>query len=157
MHMCVKRFLAVNFKGYTSMSIPICEHLKPGGTRCGSPAVHGKQFCYYHLNLRHAMPMTTLFVQENPNPAPGEYPVAVFDLPLLEDPASIQIGFMQLIHGVAHGRLEPRRARLILSALHGAAANLRLLNEAMPRVSEDREKKPVGKVEGVAAGRGRTA
>jgi hypothetical protein len=90
--------------------------------------------------------------------APGEYPVAVFDLPLLEDPASIQIGFMQLIHGVAHHRLEPRRARLILSALHGAASNLRMLSEAMPRCVEEKpEKKAVAGVEMLEAKPSRSA
>ena len=43
---------------------------------------------------------------------------------------AIQIGFMQLIHGVAQQRLEQWRARMILSALHGAAANLRLMDAA---------------------------
>ncbi len=140
------------------MTLQICEQIKPGGTRCGSPAVRGTQHCYYHNNLRRCMPMTTMFVEQNPNPAPGEYPVAVFDLPLLEDPASIQIGFMQLIHGVAHHRLEPRRARLILSALHGAASNLRMLSEAMPRCVEEKpEKKAVAGVEMLEAKPSRSA
>ena len=51
--------------------------------------------------------MTTMFVQENPNVAPGDIPVSCFDMPFLEDAASIQIAFMQLIHGVAHFRLDP--------------------------------------------------
>jgi hypothetical protein len=49
-------------------------------------------------------------------------------LPYLEDGAAIQIGFMQLIHDVAQQRLEQWRARMILSALHGAAANLRQMD-----------------------------
>jgi hypothetical protein len=53
---------------YTTMTVPICEHIKPGGARCGSPALRDKQFCYYHLNLRHAMPLTTMFYAERANP-----------------------------------------------------------------------------------------
>ena len=122
------------------MPFQICEHIKPGGTRCGSPAVHGGKFCFYHRGMREALPMTTMFVQENPNVAPGDTPVSCFDMPFLEDAASIQIAFMQLIHGVAHFRLQPRRAQIILSALHGAAANLRLLNESMAKCEEETSK-----------------
>jgi hypothetical protein len=48
----------------------------------------------------------------------------------LEDAAAVQIAFMQFIYGVAQQRLEEWRARMILSALHGAAANLRLMDAA---------------------------
>ncbi len=61
------------------------------------------------------------------NPHSENDPYAQFELSYLEDGA-IQIGFMQLIHGVVQQRLEQWRARMILSALHGAAANLRLMD-----------------------------
>ena len=28
--------------------IPICNHIKTDGVRCGSPALKGKRSCYYH-------------------------------------------------------------------------------------------------------------
>jgi hypothetical protein len=28
--------------------IPICEHVKKNGRRCGSPALRGRHFCYIH-------------------------------------------------------------------------------------------------------------
>lgn len=121
------------------MTLQICEHIKPGGTRCGSPALRGYNYCFYHHGMRQAMPMTTMFVQENLNVPPGETPVSAFEMPFLEDAASIQIAFMQLIHGVAHFRLEPRRAQIILSALHGAASNLRQLNASLPKCDEKKE------------------
>lgn len=123
------------------MTIPICEHIKPGGMRCGSPAMRDHSFCYYHVELRRAVPTTTLFVEQTPLKKNSD-PYAIFNLPFLEDAAGVQIGFMQLIEGVAHERLDPKRARLILSALHGAAANLRLLNQEMRAVPGP--KKPVG-------------
>jgi hypothetical protein len=115
------------------MNLQICQHIKPGGTRCGSPALRGLNFCFYHSNMRESMPLTTMFMEEKPNVKPGEMPVVVFDMPFLEDAASIQIAFMQLIHGVAHHRLDPRRAQIILSALHGVASNLRALNASLPK------------------------
>ena len=72
------------------------------------------------------MPRNNLFVFLA-NPRSENDPYAQFELPYLEDGAAIQIGFMQLIHGVSQQRLEQWRARMILSALHGAAANLRMM------------------------------
>src|ERR1039458_1728013 len=111
------------------MVLPICEHIKPGGARCGSPAVRDHKYCYHHAGLRKAVPRNNLFVFLA-NPRSENDPYAQFELPYLEDAAAIQIGFMQLIHGVAQQRLEQWRARMILSALHGAAANLRLMEAA---------------------------
>jgi hypothetical protein len=111
------------------MDLPICEHIKPGGARCGSPAVRDHTLCYHHAGLRKAVPTTNLFVFLA-NPHSEKDPYTQFELPYLEDPAAIQIGFMQLIHGVSQHRLEQWRARMILSALHGAAANLRLMDES---------------------------
>ncbi len=116
------------------MPFQLCDHIKPGGTRCGSPALRGLNFCFYHSNMRQSMPLTTMFIEEKTDLKPGELPAVVFDMPFLEDAASIQIAFMQLIHGVAHFRLDPRRAQIILSALHGAASNLRALNASLPHV-----------------------
>jgi len=118
------------------MEVPICEYIKTGGKRCGSPALSGFKNCYYHERLRQAMPMTTLFMEQDPNAPPGVIPHVGFDTPLLDDGAAIQIGFMQLIHGVAHHRLDPRRAKLILSALHGASANLRQMDTAVAAASK---------------------
>ncbi len=28
--------------------IPICEHIKDDGIRCGSPALRGRKLCYFH-------------------------------------------------------------------------------------------------------------
>ena len=107
----------------------ICEHIKPGGERCGSPAWHDEKYCYHHTEVRKRAPKTNLFVRLF-NPHPENHPDYRYELPYLEDAAAIQIGFMQLIHGVAQELIRPDRAKLILSALHGAAANLRLMEAA---------------------------
>ena len=108
----------------------ICEHIKPGGQRCGSPAWHDEKYCYHHTEVRKRAPKTNLFVRLF-NPHPENHPDYRYELPYLEDAAAIQIGFMQLIHGVAQELIRPDRAKLILSALHGAAANLRQMEAAM--------------------------
>jgi len=114
------------------MNLPICEHIKPGGAPCGSPALRDHKYCYYHMGLRKAVPTATMFVRANPYRKDGD-DYAIFDLPFLEDAAAIQIGFMQLIQAVAWEEIDARRAKLILSALHGAAANLRKMDAVLAK------------------------
>jgi hypothetical protein len=35
-----------------SVSIPRCTHIKTNGTQCGSPALRGRRFCFFHKNWR---------------------------------------------------------------------------------------------------------
>jgi hypothetical protein len=76
------------------------------------------------------------------NPRSENHPYAQYELPYLEDGAAIQIGFMQLIHGVAQQKLEQWRARMISSALHGAAANLRQMDAATASCEKVAKKAP---------------
>ena len=78
------------------------------------------------------MPNTELFNEWIGEMVPGVMPIVHnFDFPVLDDAAAVQIGFMQVVHGISHGRLNPRQARLVLSALHGAAANLKFMDKAI--------------------------
>lgn len=120
------------------MCVPICEHVKPSGSRCGSPAVGGKKYCFFHNKTRRLVPKTNLFVLEHAYKRPDD-PYNEFEFPLLEDPAAVQVGFMQLIHGVAQDRFNSWKAKAILSALHGAAANLRQLHNAIEHAEEYEE------------------
>ena len=109
-------------------SLTICEHIRPSGTRCGMLALRDQKFCYYHAKVRKTVPKNNLFVfLANPGRKEND-PYDAFEFPYLEDAAAVQIGFMQFIYGVAQQRIEEWRARMILSALHGAAANLRLMD-----------------------------
>jgi len=113
------------------MEAPLCQHVKPDGARCGTPAIRNHKYCYHHTTVRRLVPKATVYALHSPG-IPGE-PYAPLELPYLENGAAIQIGFMQLIHGAATGLIEPRRGRIILAALYGAAANLREMNKAEAR------------------------
>ena len=133
------------------VSVPICEHVKPGGGRCGSPALRGRNFCYYHTRLYESLPVgRNMYAEEKKNAAPGEWPIYEFPVPALEDAAAIQIGFMQALHGVANHNLDPRRAKLVLSALHGARMNLKQMEACLlacaQGASGKRAKKPPASV-----------
>src|ERR1019366_9439163 len=116
--------------GEAEFSLAICEHIRPSGTRCGMRALRDQKFCYYHAKVRKTVPKNNLFVfLANPGRKEND-PYDAFEFPYLEDAAAVQIGFMQFIYGVSQQRLEEWRARMILSALHGAAANLRQMDAA---------------------------
>ena len=106
------------------MDLPICEHVKIGGERCGSPALHDQKFCYYHAAVHRLVPRMNILVRIN-GLLSDQLPNAKHDFPYLEDAAALQIGFSQLIHAVSQETIDHRMGRLILSALQSAAANLR--------------------------------
>jgi hypothetical protein len=79
------------------------------------------------------------------SPAAELDPLFQYQVPYLEDSAALQIAFMQYIYGVSQDRLEPTRARLVLGALKGAAANLRSREKAVAKAQEAsaQKKEPV--------------
>lgn len=138
------------------MSYPICEHVKTSGKRCGSPALSGETFCYYHKRLEEALPAArNMYFAYNRMATRGEDAMIGFHTPELEDAAGIQIGYMQTLYGIANGHLDCRRAKLMLSALHGAAPNLQrlesclgqTLSKVIPRKPPAGVKSPGGRVD----------
>lgn len=100
-----------------------CEHIKANGEFCGSPALRGRHYCYFHLTqigrrLRaervHAKAMATS-VDASAMP---------LELPPFEDANSIQIALMQVVDAILHNRLDTKRAGLVLYALQTASSNL---------------------------------
>ncbi|HYY15911.1 MAG TPA: hypothetical protein VE965_04560 [Gammaproteobacteria bacterium] len=81
-----------------------CEHIKTNGVRCGSPALRGRRYCYFHYNL--IRPRVNVF-------------------PLLEDANAIQLELGEVIRGLIDQRLDTKRAALMLYALQIASGNLR--------------------------------
>ena len=87
-----------------SASRPSCHHLHSTGNRCGSPALRGEQFCFYHHPTRR------------PPRAAGRKPrLPAFRLPTLIDRVSIQRALAKVVSRVIGGWLDPAAARLIVS------------------------------------------
>ena len=94
-----------------SASCPTCHHLHPAGKRCGSPALRGEQFCFYHHPTRRP-PVRT-------RPAH-----TAFYVPAIADPETLQMALSEVIRRIADTSLDTKRARLLLSTLQMAKANL---------------------------------
>jgi|tagenome__1003787_1003787.scaffolds.fasta_scaffold20148045_1 hypothetical protein len=85
-----------------------CEHLKLDGTSCGSPAVRGHQYCYFH----------------------GQVYAPPYDLPAIEDQRSLQLALLRLAQQVYTSTLSLPQAKLLLQILQTAGKNLPM--EEMP-------------------------
>src|SRR5271165_5440290 len=114
------KYLAERYKIFSkgmNISMPVhpnvktCTHIKVTGIRCGSPALRGERFCYFHQRMMRG-------VATPPNAR--LHPIA-----LIESEESIQASLMEVINALARNTIDLKRAQLILRALHIAVKNAR--------------------------------
>jgi hypothetical protein len=86
-----------------------CTHIKVTGQQCGSPALRGEFFCYFHTRVIKG-------VQQRVD-------MRLDSMALLEDCEAIQLSIMHVVDGLVKGTLDSTRARLIIQALRIAARN----------------------------------
>ena len=91
-----------------------CTHIRVTGVRCGSPALRGEQFCYFHQRMIRTVK--------------GPPASRVHHAALLEDEESIQASLMEVVNALLRGSIEIKRAELILRALNTAVRNIRRVN-----------------------------
>ncbi len=101
----------VNEKTNAMANTKTCTHIKVTGVRCGSPALYGEQFCYFHQHALRGV---------RKPPQSRLHPIAI-----LEDEESIQASLMEVINALMRNTIDVRRAELILRALHIAVKNAR--------------------------------
>jgi len=89
---------------------PRCVHVKPNGLRCGSPAMRGNPFCFFHDRWYN-------------QPAEDTFPP-------LEDGNGVQLALMQVVERLRRetfraGGLDPRLIKPLIFALKVAGQNAR--------------------------------
>ena len=85
-----------------------CEHLKLDGDRCGSPALRGRDYCFFHDQI---------YMQ--------------FDaLPVIEDQRSLQVAYLRLAQQVHASTISLGQAKLLLQILQSAGKNLPMKDSA---------------------------
>lgn len=93
-----------------------CDHLKQDGIYCGSPALYGRNYCYYHLSLR-GRGLARAQARRN-----GQaYRV---QLPLLENMHAVQAALHEVLQSLADGQTDVKTAGIMLYGLQQASANL---------------------------------
>jgi hypothetical protein len=91
----------------------------PNGAKCQSPALRDKPYCYFHTRL-HRFTAEPLGVMES------------LRIPVLEDRSAIQIALAQVLDALCSGRIDARRAGLLLYAIQIASQNVERKFDIIP-------------------------
>jgi hypothetical protein len=104
------------------MPFELCRHVKSNGRRCESPALRKQQWCFFHerLHTRHR------YIRESK----ATLPDTPLRIPSLEDPESIQIGISLVVEALATGRIDDKRASVLLRGLQAASRNVAHVDNA---------------------------
>ncbi len=94
-----------------------CEHVKANGHFCGSPAMRGRNYCFFHI-VEIGRRLRLERYESLGLRAPA------MELPLLEDAASVQLALMQVTEALLKGTLDRKTAGLVLYSLQTASSNL---------------------------------
>lgn len=99
---------------------PECRHIMPRGTKCKSPALRGKYYCYYHQQLH---------TYRQDGSRDDKAPLA---LPSIEDANGIQLALIQIMGSIATRRLDPREGASLLYGLQIAIQALDRVPQTPP-------------------------
>jgi len=125
--------------------VPICEHIKDDGFRCGTPAIRGRHFCYYHSRCH----------------APSHLGTRQYRAPIPETIASLQLTIMQVTQALGSGTITEKTAGRLLYAVQLSTNLLKMKQpETAKRSAEERLRSadtPVRRESCVAATRSATS
>ena len=99
------------------MSCPTCSYRKADGVLCGSPALHGQKFCYFHTRQRRDAIYGARARRRHSDPSLRPAPAR--RLPVIHDMLE------QLMFALCPDTIDYRRASAMLSALKFASSELR--------------------------------
>ena len=86
-------------------NVRTCTHIKVTGVRCGSPALRGEQYCYFHYRMLCDS--------------------RISHVALLENEEAIQVSLMEIVNSLLRGTIDIQRGELVLRALNTAVRNIR--------------------------------
>jgi hypothetical protein len=89
-----------------------CRHIMPSGVKCHAIALKGKPYCYAHTRLHRF------------TAAPPSDPMDTIQLGVLEDRHAILIAIAKVTDALCSGRLDTRRAGILLYSIQLATQNV---------------------------------
>jgi len=98
------------------MPVRTCNHVRKNGRLCQSPALHGRDFCYFHLTNRAR--------RQKASRARRRGLTVPINLPFPEDIYSVQVCLHEVMVAIAENRIESKQAGQILYSLQQAAVNV---------------------------------
>ena len=95
--------------------IKTCDHVKPNGTCCESPALRDDEYCYFHRGQRER-------TKRQLRAARKQKPL---ELPHLEDLESVHLALGDVLNALISDRIDNKKAGLLLYGLQTATATIR--------------------------------
>ena len=114
------------------MTFVICRHTKMDGARCGSPAMRGQHYCYFHAPSHRTIPALNLWPEEESRPVvsaktrrgsagePASSPRQIAD-----ERAALHNGLLRVVRALMEDRVNVRQGWLLLKPLCEASADWR--------------------------------
>jgi hypothetical protein len=99
----------------TQEEVKTCNHVKPNGSCCQSPAIRDDEYCYFH-RLQRERTKRQLRAARRQKP---------LELPHLEDLESIHLALGDVLNALVADRIDHRKAGLLLYGLQTATATIR--------------------------------
>ena len=98
-----------------------CLYIKTNGEACGSHALIGRGYCFYHHEAAKRDRRRARFQHAN-----------MIDIELLpcEDPESVQVNISEIAYALLDHRIDQRTAATLLYSMQLAISNLKNLNNA---------------------------
>jgi hypothetical protein len=96
-----------------------CRHVRTSGTQCGSPALKGKELCFYH---EQNQPRAVELYIDGERYSDGSMVIPAFD-----DAHAIQTVIRQVVQLMLQRRIDRKDAGLLLYALQIASGNLKTM------------------------------
>ena len=101
------------------MQYETCRHVKEDGSYCGSPALHDRKYCYYHLMQRGRRLRRARALRD-------EVPYRL-EIQSLDNPYAVRAALTDIVQALASGQLESRIAGKMLYAIQQvSSANRRI-------------------------------
>ena len=103
----------------------LCRHIHAAGQRCGSPAVRGRNFCFYHGTARRGFPASE-------RKSISDSSRTWFTFQHIDTRADVQLALFDVLSRIATNDLDTKRAGLLLYASRSPAAISRAPATKMP-------------------------
>jgi hypothetical protein len=104
------------------MQYETCRHIKEDGAYCGSPALHHRKYCHYHLEHRGRRLRRARALRDN-------VPYRL-EIPLLDSPSAIRFAIAEIVQALGSGQLDHRTAGKMLYGIQMANSLNRRLEKA---------------------------
>src|SRR5579864_4711337 len=85
--------------------VPLCNHIKPNGVRCGCPALRNQRLCFFHKKLRR--------------------PPSHNSVPDISEAHGIQHAIHNIVELLLSGKIDNKTAATAIYGMQTASSNLK--------------------------------